>query len=242
MEKFSYKLPSFEGPLDLLLYLISKNKLSIYEIKIAELLDQYMEQISLMQEENIDIATEFLEMAARLVHIKSVSLLPKQEEAQELTKELTGELIEYSKMKSAAKMFSQCIGFEKLVRIPENIGIDYTYHKAITPVEVYSAYINATGRGKRLREKPKEESFSKIVSKEDYISVTSKIVKILRKLIHGTKLKYENIFSGESSKSGIVATFLALLELIHGKRVSVDDENGQVLLTLNDGGAVDGKK
>ena len=70
MEKLSYKLESFEGPLDLLLYLISKNKLNIYEIRIADLLDQYMEQIGRMQEEELDISSEFLEMAARLVHIK----------------------------------------------------------------------------------------------------------------------------------------------------------------------------
>ena len=73
----SYKLEVFEGPLDLLLTLISKNKLNIYDIPIAELLEQYMAQIEAMQAADLDVASEFLEMAARLVHIKSVSLLPK---------------------------------------------------------------------------------------------------------------------------------------------------------------------
>ncbi len=95
MEKLSYKLPVFEGPLDLLLHLITKNKLNIYDIPIAELLDQYMEQIRAMQEEDLDIASEFLEMAARLVHLKSVSLLPKHEEAEALKQDLTGQLLEY---------------------------------------------------------------------------------------------------------------------------------------------------
>ena len=76
MEKLEYHLPVFDGPLDLLLSLIAKNKLDIYDIPIAELLDQYMEQIALMREENMDVASEFLEMAARLVQIKAASLLP----------------------------------------------------------------------------------------------------------------------------------------------------------------------
>ena len=77
MEKLSYKLETFEGPLDLLLYLITKNKLDICDIQISELLDQYMEQINAMQEADMDVSSEFLEMAARLVYMKTVSLLPK---------------------------------------------------------------------------------------------------------------------------------------------------------------------
>ena len=92
-----YKLPVFEGPLDLLLTLISKNKIDIYDIQISDLLDQYMEQINMMQENQMDIASEFLTMASRLVYIKSVMLLPKyEEEAEELKKELSGQLLEYA--------------------------------------------------------------------------------------------------------------------------------------------------
>ena len=80
MSGLSYKIEVFEGPLDILLALIAKNKLNIYDIPISQLLEQYMEQIRLMQESDMDVASEFLEMAARLVHIKSVSLLPKMEE------------------------------------------------------------------------------------------------------------------------------------------------------------------
>ena len=77
MEKLSYHLPAFEGPLDLLLYLIAKNKLNICEIQIFELLNQYTEQINVMKEQDMDVSSEFLEMAARLVYIKTVYLLPK---------------------------------------------------------------------------------------------------------------------------------------------------------------------
>ena len=101
-ETLSYKLDVFEGPLDLLLNLIAKNKLNIYDIPIAELLEQYMAQIHEMQAADMDVASEFLEMAARLVHIKSVSLLPKKEEEAALKQELTGQLLEYQQCKEAA--------------------------------------------------------------------------------------------------------------------------------------------
>ena len=76
MEQLSYKLPDFEGPLDLLLHLIAKNKLQISEVRISSLLDQYLEQIEQMQAADLDVASEFLEMASRLVYIKTVYLLP----------------------------------------------------------------------------------------------------------------------------------------------------------------------
>ena len=94
LPQLNYKLDSFEGPLDLLLSLIAKNKINIYDIQISELLEQYMEQIELMRENQMDIASEFLAMASRLVYIKSAMLLPKYEdEAEELKKELSGQLI-----------------------------------------------------------------------------------------------------------------------------------------------------
>ena len=82
MDKISYKLPVFEGPLDLLLHLISKNKLNIQDIVVSDLLEQYLAHIAAMQEADMDVASEFLEMAARLVHMKTVSLLPRHEESE----------------------------------------------------------------------------------------------------------------------------------------------------------------
>ena len=93
MEQINYKLEVFEGPMDLLLSLISKHKLDIYDIPIMELVEQYTDYVRQMQEADMDVASEFLEMAARLVYIKTVSLLPKSEEAEELKRELTGELL-----------------------------------------------------------------------------------------------------------------------------------------------------
>ena len=102
MNSYSYRLDSFEGPLDLLLYLISKHKLNINDIKISLLLEQYLEYIEGVEEQDFEYAGEFLEMAARLILIKTLSLLPKHDEAQELKQELQGRLIEYSLCKKAA--------------------------------------------------------------------------------------------------------------------------------------------
>ena len=127
MEAISYKLSEFEGPLDLLLHLISKNKLNIYDIEISVLLAQYMEHIDKMKEKNMDVASEFLEMAARLVYIKTVSLLPKHEESEELKKELSGELIEYQECKKVAKILSENINFNSFTRDSANIDYDMSY-------------------------------------------------------------------------------------------------------------------
>ena len=111
-KKLSYRLENFEGPLDLLLFLIAKKKLQIVDISISELVDQYMEQIEAMREQDMDIASEFVEMAARLVYIKTVSLLPKHEEAEELKKELEGQLLEYQECKRVAAQLSKMISFD----------------------------------------------------------------------------------------------------------------------------------
>ena len=116
MERPQYKTEVFEGPLDLLLHLISKHKLNINDIPIFELVEQYIAYVQLMQEENMEIASEFLEMAARLVYIKTVSLLPVYEEAEQLKKELTGELLEYRDCKiMAGKLSEQAKGFDQLL-------------------------------------------------------------------------------------------------------------------------------
>ena len=121
MEKISYKLDVFEGPLDLLLHLIEKNKLNIYDIQISELLSQYMEQINIMQEQDLDIAGEFLSMASRLVQIKSAMLLPKYDEGEKMREELSGELIEYRKCKEIAKMLVENVSFDSYCREPLKI-------------------------------------------------------------------------------------------------------------------------
>ncbi len=112
MDKLQYRLEVYEGPLDMLLALVAKNKIDIYDIPIAELLDQYIEQIELMREADLDIASEFLEMAARLVYIKTASLLPRPEEEEDPRLELTGLLLEYQQCRRAAEKLREQAAFE----------------------------------------------------------------------------------------------------------------------------------
>ncbi len=220
MEKISYKLEVFEGPLDLLLHLISKNKLNIYDIPVAVLLEQYMEHIDKMKEADMDIASEFLEMAAYLVYLKTVSLLPKhEEEAKNLKMELTGQLLEYKAVREAAEKLSERLDFDTFVREPMEIEPDRTYKGKISLVELKKAYFAAVGRGKR-RLPPPETAFNKIV-KRKVVSVSSKIIYVLKRLFKEKRVKFESIFENATSKSELVATFLAILELIKGKRVKV---------------------
>lgn len=222
MDKLQYKLEGFEGPLDLLLSLISKNKLDIYDIPIAELLEQYMEQITLMQEEDMDIASEFLEMAARLVHIKSVSLLPKYEEDEDPRMELTGLLLEYQQCKAVAETLAQRHTFDRVPKAPEKLPVDHCYKRIHLTEEILSALVSAWGKGKSLLP-PKPESFSALVSKR-IVSVTSQVVSILRSLWKRGRISYRALFAGKQDRSERVAAFLAVLELVKSHRIRIEGE------------------
>lgn len=222
VQVLQYKLPSFEGPLDMLLQLIAKNKLNIYDIEIAVLLDQYVEQINKMQENRMDISSEFLEMASRLVYIKSVSLLPKHEEAEELKKELEGQLLEYRECRKAAAMLTEMVTYDLYSRTPDDIKYDMTYTRKHSPGDICIAYISAAGRGKR-KLPPPAEAFSGIVERK-IVSVNSRIVYVMRKLWKGAVVKYRELFKDGSDKSELVATFLAVLELVKGKRVRIEGD------------------
>lgn len=236
MEKISYKLDVFEGPMDLLLHLISKHKLNINDIPIVTLVEQYVEYVRQMQEEDMYVASEFLEMAARLVYMKSVSLLPVYTEAEELKQELQGELIEYRDMKlMAEKLAENTDGFSTFIRNAEKIEVDQTYKRLHEPEELFSAYVSATGKKMRLLPPP-IEAFREIVVKK-VVSVSSKISSIFKKLSKkGTKTHWKSLFDDAESRSDIVATFLAVLELTKSKKVKVtgDGEDTQVELLDSD--------
>lgn len=234
MEKLSYKFDVFEGPLDLLLHLIEKNKLNIYDIQISELLAQYMEQIDLMQQQELDVAGEFLAMASHLVQIKAAMLLPKPEEGEQLRRELSGQLIEYQKCKRVAKMLAEKISFDSYCREPAKIKSDMKYKRSHEPGYLIPAYLAAAGRGK-AKLPPPEDAFSGIV-RHRIVSVSSKIISVMRKLWGGMSRRYRTIFEDSTDKSELVATFLAVLELIKGKRVRIEGEGDEQELRLISGG------
>lgn len=227
----SYKIEGFEGPLDLLLQLIARNKLNIYDIPLLTLIDQYLEQIELFKSEEMEIESEFLEMAARLLYIKTVSLLPKHEEVVKLKEELTGELLEYMVCKQVAvQLGAMQSGFDSFVRKPEELCFDNTYELIHQKDVMYLSYLAAVGRGQR-KLPPSTAPFAKIVAKK-IVAVSTKIVFVIRNLWNGSNRKLVSLYKTADSRSELVATFLAVLELCKANRVRVDGESDNAEITL----------
>lgn len=234
-ETLSYKLDVFEGPLDLLLNLIAKNKLNIYDIPIAELLEQYMAQIHEMQAADMDVASEFLEMAARLVHIKSVSLLPKKEEEAALKQELTGQLLEYQQCKEAAMRLRERFSLDGIMRAQADIPADLTYKRHHKPQELLSAYLSMLGKKKPPEPQKPEDTISKLITRR-VVSVASQIVFVLRSLWKKRHVSLKELFRGKNDPSERVAAFLAVLELVKDKRLRVDGDGEDCEIKLTNGG------
>lgn len=231
MENLSYKLDMFEGPMDLLVFLISKHKVSITDIPILELIEQYLCYVKGLPVENLEAASEFLEMAARLVYIKTVSLLPAHEEADKLTEELRGELSEYLDCQIiAGKLSEKAKGFNYHSRFPQQFEENMTYTRFHETVEMFRAYMAAVGKGKR-KLPPPIEAFSGIVTKT-IVSVTSRIAFILQKFNDSGKKQFISFFEKSESRSEMVATFLAILTLAKAKRIAVNGngENMEIIL------------
>lgn len=227
----SYKLEGFEGPLDLLLQLIARNKLNIYDIELSVLIDQYLEQIELFKAEEMELASEFLEMASRLLYIKTVSLLPKHDEIVQLKEELTGALLEYMVCQQIARKLSEMQdGFGRFVRKPEELEFDKTYELTHSADVMYLSYLAAVGRGQR-KLPPSTAPFTKIVAKK-IVAVSTKIVFVMRNLWKGGSKKLSSLYKTARSRSEMVATFLAVLELCKANRVRVDGdaENAEIKL------------
>ncbi|MDR0904024.1 MAG: segregation/condensation protein A [Ruminococcus sp.] len=221
-----FKLDNFEGPLDLLLFLIQKHKLNINDIPISILLDQYMEYINDYAEKNTEIAAEFLEMAAKLLYIKAASLLPKPQAADILKRELEGRLIEYAVIKHlAARLKIVCKGDTFTVREPLAMHFDNTYsleHNKMILHDVLSS-VNIV-----VQEKPpKLDPFEGIVTTKIF-SVNSKIVYILKILYRTGKCILSHMFDEIIDKSERVAAFLAVLELSKSGRILLNADNTEI--------------
>lgn len=235
MQQINYKLEVFEGPMDLLLHLISKHKLNINDIPIVELVNQYLDYVRQMQDADFEVAGDFLEMAARLIYIKTVSLLPRHEEAEKLKKELTGELIEYRDCKLMAKKLSESTaGFDRFVREPQEGYINYDYERFHEGEELLNAYISAAGRAQR-KLPPPVDSFRRIVARK-FVNVASKIGSVMSKVKRRGKIRFLKLFGDAESKSDIVATFLAVLELAKTKQIVLEGsaDNPDITLVKDD--------
>lgn len=211
MEYF-VKLDNFEGPLDLLLYLIKKKDLDIYNISISKITTDYLLYIEEMKKLDIYLNGEFLVMASTLLHIKSLLLLPgnQQEEAEELKEELTKKLVEYSKYKAAAQILSQKESFW------DNI---YTHPNTVIPEEptleadifdLMLAFQNVLARNKS--QPPRE------IAQEKYL-VSEKIKQILDLLKEKKSLYFAELFPPKISIRELITIFLALLELVRQAKI-----------------------
>lgn len=231
MSAINYKIEVFEGPMDLLLHLISKHKLNIYDIPISELVEQYLGYVEQMKDADLEVASEFLEMAARLVYIKTVSLLPVYDEGEKLRKELSGELIEYAECKRVAQLLSsQTEGFNCIGRPQEAYEVDMTYTRIHESLELLNAYLRVVG--KRLRKIPPPLDSFRVIVQKKIVSVSSKIKSLVTVLSNGKKNRFSDIILMSESRSDMVAAFLAILELAKTKHVVLSGQGDNVEIEL----------
>ncbi len=208
-------LENFEGPLDLLLYLIKKSDLDIYDIPIAHITQEYLRYLDLMKDLNLETAGEFLVMASTLMQIKAQMLLPTPEAAEEEgpdpRAELMNRLLEYQQYKEAASILT---GFNEKAKntfyrnIPPRFGED-DYVLRASMFDLMNAFKRV------LEEAPKE--VGQIL--RDEITIESKIREILDRLVESTSLSFEELFAGARRRSDMIVTFLATLELIRLKQI-----------------------
>lgn len=230
MEQLSFKIAETEGPLDLILQLIRQHKLDIYDIEISRLLEQYMEYIKQWQAMDMDIASDFLEMASRLVYIKSVSLLPKHEELEEkLKSELTGQLIEYTLCKQVAQLLRATwqgddVFFRAPLQLPKG-----DYQGKHRKKELLDAYLSAIGK-KQLTQNS-QKVFEPLVARR-MVSVSSRITIVLNHLYQHPNTSFLSLFEEQQDRAEIVATFLAVLELVKNKRIRISDDGKQVSMNI----------
>ena len=228
-KKYEIKIENFEGPLDLLCHLIDKNKMDIYDIKISEIADQYIEYINAMEEANLEITSEFLVMASTLLYIKSKGLLPNQvENEEELTEEqLIERIIEYKKYKEITKKLKEgyeefskrFFKFAEVIELPKQ-KLEVEYEKDVLP-QIYSQIIQRNEEKINVNAK----NIEKIAITETY-SVGSKVKEMFRELIKKPKFVFNKLYSlSKCNKQEVVTAFTGLLELSRrNKVVTVQEE------------------
>ncbi|HEX7057576.1 MAG TPA: segregation/condensation protein A [Bacilli bacterium] len=224
-----YKLQTFEGPLDLLLHLIDKAEIDIYDIPISEITDQYMEYVSTMQELSLDVASEFLVMAATLMAIKSKMLLPKPPVIEldgeqydpdyDPRAELVQMLLEYRKFKEAAEYLRDKELARSLIYTREPADLTpYANHAPANPVRGLHIADLVIALHKALKRAASRNRVAKI--ERDELSVNDRIVVLESLLKAQGKVKFSALLYDCVSREGIIVTFLALLELMRLKKVS----------------------
>ena len=227
-KNYAIKIDNFEGPIDLLLYLIEKNKMKIEEINLTEITDQYIEYLNEMEKMNLEIASEFLVMASTLLYLKSKNLLPKQEEAEEeLTEEeLIKRIIEYKKYKTISQVFKEnyaenskrIFKSQEDIKLPKQV-LEEKYSNEMIP-EIYKNILERTS----VRINKNAKNIEKIALVENY-TVGDKVKEMFRVLIKQKKFIFNKLFSLKSrDKEEVVTAFSGLLELSRRDKVETKQE------------------
>ncbi|MGA2192962.1 MAG: segregation/condensation protein A [Nitrospirota bacterium] len=225
MNDYSIKLPLFEGPLDLLLHLIKKNEVDIYDIPIALVAEQYLEYIELMKEMNLDVAGEFLVMAATLTQIKSRMLLPPKEgeagedEGQDPRAMLVEKLLEYKRFKEAAEELGQRESLWRDVFVRQGKGAWEDGGEPDGETLFNFGLLDLMDALKRVMKNVPADRFHEITGES--ISITDKINHILERLESAESITFESLFEGARSRGEVIITFLALLELARLKAAKI---------------------
>ena len=225
-EQLQFHLEVFEGPMDLLLHLIDKNKIDILDIPIALLLEQYMEYVEEYKKHDLDNLSEFLVVSSQLLYIKSKLLLPKEEsdEQEDPREELVKMILEYKKYKTVAqtlKEYKTENGDKLYIKGSEEIDFGKPKLKTQSVYSLVNAYESVFKKNMR-RMPPPIESFSGIIGTK-IVSVTSRVTNILRRLIKHKRLSFKELMYSQKSRSEVVAAFLAVLELSKVKRIILED-------------------
>ena len=219
-------LEIFEGPLDLLLYLIKKDEVDIYDVSIERITSQYLEYIETFKILNIELASEFIVMAATLMYIKSRTLLPKNEQAPEDDVdeedprwELIRQLVEYKKFKDAAYYLERREADNQQVFGSERQEAEDTDEEPILNVGIFDLIRAFQGILKRFED---EEGLAEIA--DDRFTVSDKIDYLMIHVKKGEKIKFNELFAEATTKGEVMVTFLALLELIRLNEFQVRQE------------------
>lgn len=234
MEAINYRLDQFEGPLDLLLTLIQKNKVNISDIPISLICDQYMEYLEKAEELDMEVASEFLVMASYLMLIKSKMLLPRPEdEAKDPRAELTDALLRFQQAKEAVAKLSPMYAYYsgRMVKDTDEISVDKTF-VADQDVTALCAAVRRIIAYNNALEKAANTAFTPMISKP-IIPVEIKIVSILKTVERNGAASLEELLMGESTLPDAIAAFLGVLELIKVRKLLVADDIDEENALLN---------
>ena len=236
-KKYELRLDNFEGPLDLLCYLIDKNKMDIYKVSISDITDQYLQYLKEQEELNLEIASEFLVMASTLLLVKSKGLLPKDvEDEEELTEEeLLRRIIEYKKYKEITKTFRERIQVfsKRLYRMPDKVELPkQELEKEFTMDDIVKRYKDLIERNENKKNEQKE-NIEKIAV-FDAFSVADKVKDIFRELVRKPRFVFNKLFSlNEKPKAEVVTAFSSVLELSRRNKIRAEKEEtkGDIIIS-----------